>query len=79
MLLHINSLKNKFELPKAFIFNVFHIFLVSETKIDSSFPNSQFRLTGHKMFRHDGDNFGGGLCMYVNESIPVKQLNSHKR
>ena len=30
------------------------------------------------MFRHDRDSFGKGLCMYVNESIPVKQLNSHK-
>ena len=30
------------------------------------------------MFRHDRDSFGGGLCMYVNESIPVKQQNSRK-
>ena len=30
------------------------------------------------MFRHDRESFGGGLFMYVNESIPVKQLNSHK-
>ena len=30
------------------------------------------------MFRHDRDGFGGDLYMYVNESIPVKQLNSHK-
>ena len=30
------------------------------------------------MFRHDRDGFGGDLCMYVNESISVKQLNSHK-
>ena len=54
------------------------MFLVSETKIGSSFPNSQFRLAGYRMFRHDRDSFGGGLCMYVNENIPVKQLNSHK-
>ena len=35
------------------------------------------------MFRHDRDSFGGGqksihLCMYVNKSIHLKQLNSHK-
>ena len=30
------------------------------------------------MFRHDRDSFGGDLCMYVNESIPVNQLNSGK-
>ena len=30
------------------------------------------------MFRYDRDSFGGGLCIYVNESVPVKQLNSRK-
>ena len=30
------------------------------------------------MFRHDRGSFGEGLCMYVNESILVKQLNLHK-
>ena len=30
------------------------------------------------MFKHDRDSFGRGLRIYVNESIPVKQLNSRK-
>ena len=34
--------------------------------------SSQFRLTVCKMFRHDKNSFGGGLCMHANESIPVK-------
>ena len=76
--LNTNSLSNKFGFLKPFIYNTFDIFLVSETKIESSFPNSQFRLVEYRMFRHDRYSFGGGLCMYVNESIPVKQLNSHK-
>ena len=63
---------------KSFIYNTFDIFLVSEAKIDISFPNSQFRLAGYKMFRQDRDSFGGGQCMNVNKSIPVKQLHSHK-
>ena len=75
--LNINYLRNKFELLKHFIYNAFDIFLVSETKIGSSFPNRHFRLAGYRMFRHDRDSFGGGLCMDVNERIPVKQLNSH--
>ena len=70
--LNVNSCRNKFELLKPLIYNAFDIFLVSETKIDSSFPNSQFRLARYRMFRHDRDAFGGGLC------TPVKQLNSHK-
>ena len=60
---NINSLRNKFELLKPFIYNASGIVLVSETKIDSSFPNSQFRLAGFRMFRHDRDSFGGGLCI----------------
>ena len=54
------------------------MFLVSETKIERSFSNSQFRLSGYRMFRHDRDRFGGGLLTYFNESIPVKQVNSPK-
>ena len=76
--LSVNSLRNKFELPKPFIYKAFDIILVSETKIDSSFPHNQFRSTGYRMFRHDTDRFGGSLCMYVNRDFPVKQINSHK-
>ena len=38
--LNINSLRNKFELLKPFIYNALYIFLVLETKMNSSFPNS---------------------------------------
>ena len=41
---NINSLRNKFELLKPFIYNAFDIFLFSETKINNSFPNSSIRL-----------------------------------
>ena len=30
------------------------------------------------MFRHDRHGFTRGIRFYANESIPVKQLNSHK-
>ena len=76
--LNINLLWIKFELLKSFIYNAFDIFLVLENKIDSSFPNRQFRLAVYRMFRHDRYSFGGGLYIYLNESIPVKQLNSHE-
>ena len=46
-LINMNSLRNKFELLKPFIYNAFDIYLVSETKIDSSFPNSPFSLAGY--------------------------------
>ena len=53
--LNINSLRNKFDLLKPIIYYAFDIFLVSETKIDSSFPDNQFPLAGYRIFKHEID------------------------
>ena len=50
--ININSLRNKFESIKPISPN-FDIFLVSETKLDESFPNKQFYISGYRMFRQD--------------------------
>ena len=44
--LNINSVRNKFELLKSFIYNAFDIFLVSEVKIDSSYQMVSSVLVG---------------------------------
>ena len=59
----------------ADIISNFSIFLISESKLDSSFPNSQFKINGYKIFRCDQDRYGGSLLLYVNEEIPCKILN----
>ena len=48
--------------------------LISETKIDESFPKQQFKINGYKTIRRDGDSFGVGLIFYINEQIPSKVL-----
>ena len=53
----------------------FSIFLISELKLDSSFPNSQFKINGYNFFRRDRNRYSGGLLLYVNEEIPCKILN----
>ena len=63
---------------KNIIEDTFDIFLISETKIDNSFPNSHFSLNGYRMLRRVRNCFGGGLCLYVKDSIASKQLNSYK-
>ena len=63
--LNINSLRNKFESIKPIISPNLDIFLVSETKLDESFPNNQFSISGYRMFRQDRNCFGGGLSIYV--------------
>ena len=75
--LNINSLRNKFESLKSIISPIFDIFLVSETKIDESFPKTQFSINGYRMFRKDRNRFGGGLCVYVRENIASSQLCLH--
>ena len=75
--LNINSLRNKFESIEPIISSNFDIFLVSETKLDESFPNNQFSISGYRMFRQGRNRFGVGLCIYVNQNIASKQLNLH--
>ena len=48
--LKINSIRNKFEMIAETITN-FDVFLISESKIDSTFPNMQFKINkNYKMF-----------------------------
>ena len=54
------------------------IFLISETKIDESFPTSQFSVEGfRKPLRRDRKIGAGGLLLYVNENFPAKELSNH--
>ena len=54
----------------------FDIFLISETKIENSFPNAQFEIKGYKSFRKDRETFGGGLLFYVNEKLNCRSLKT---
>ena len=57
------------------IISNFSIFLISESKLDSSFPNSQFKINGYKMFRCDRNRYSEAFLLYVNEEIKCKMLN----
>ena len=44
------------------------ILMISETKIDSSFPISRFTMTGYSIpFRFDRTSLGGGILLFVRE------------
>ena len=51
--LNINSLRNKREFLEPLIRNHFDVFLVSEAKLDSNFPGSEFRIPGYRLFRKE--------------------------
>ena len=51
--------------------------MISEAKIDSSFPSVQFHLEGYSTpYRLDRNANGGGILLYVREDIPLNLLNT---
>ena len=52
----------------------FDIFLESESKLDSSFPDSQFPITDYHIVRKDQNKNGGRILFYINEEIPFKVI-----
>ena len=54
------------------------IFLISETKLDSSFPSGQLIIKDYSTpFRLDRNKKGVGLLLYVRDDIPCKILNEY--
>ena len=72
--LNINSLRNKFEALKCIIKDNLDIFVLSETKLDDTFPKTQFSLDGYNHFRFDKNSTSGGLIIFIREDIPCKIL-----
>ena len=73
--LSINSVRNKFEMLKEVVGNKIDILLISETKLDDTFPLNQFILEGFTPpYSLDRTMHGGGLMLFVREDIPSKLL-----
>ena len=74
--LNIDSLRNKFESTADVIQETSDIFVLSETKIDESFPGKQFCLNNFIISRKDRNRYGGRIMFYVNENLPCKSLTT---
>ena len=73
--LNINSIRNKFDSLFFMIEDNADILLISETKLDDSFPSGQFKICGFSMpYRYDRNSMGGGLLLYIRDHIPTKLL-----
>ena len=69
--LNINYLRNKFELLTYQIKD--NIDMIYETKLDESFPTSQFFMNGFSCPHRLGRNCkGGGILLYIREDLPLK-------
>ena len=74
MLGHLNVIRIKFESIVDVIQGTFDIFVLSETKIDESFPDKQFCLNNFRIFRKDRNRYGRGITFYVNENLQCKHV-----
>ena len=81
--LNINSLRNKITDLRVIMKTLsLNYLILSETKIDESFPTSQFNIEGYEIrARRDRDKFGGGgggLIEFVLRGIICKRLRDYK-
>ena len=77
--INIDSIRNKIEQLKPILSNSLDVITIAETKIDDTFPTSQFVIEDYmKPFRYDRGRYGGGLLVYVKEGLPAKQLYTYK-
>ena len=77
--LNINSIQNKFEELAGLIKDSrTQLMIVSESKIDSSYPNSQFSIPGFVLYRNDRKKGGGGILAYVSSELTCKRIKLAK-
>ena len=78
LLLHILLIAESTSAPKYYSRSV-DILVITETKLDDTFPLGQFYVDGFTMpYRLDRNRNGGGVIIYVREDIPSKILKKHK-
>ena len=69
--MNINSIRKESELLSEQIIGNVDILIISETKIDDSFPIGQFLIEGFcAPYRLDRNSKGRGILFYVREDIP---------
>ena len=74
----MNSIRNKFEILKTMLSEVLDVLMITEIKLDDSFPEQQFHIEGFNIpFRLDRNRHGGGLLLYVRNNINAVFLKSY--
>ena len=77
--LNINSIRNKFELLSEQVRGNVDVLMVSETKVDDSFPIGNFIIHSFSPpYRLGRVSKGGGIMLYIREDIPSNLLATDK-
>ena len=73
--LNINSIRHKIYLLQHMTEDNIDILVISETKIDNSFPENQFSMDLYNLaYRLERTQDGGGLLVYFRTGIPSRKL-----
>ena len=76
--LNINSLPIKFAQLQEIVLKYGDTLILTENKLDDSFPTSQFIVDGFSMpYQQDRNRNGGGIMIYIRDDIPSKLLLKH--
>ena len=74
IILHVGT-NNAANLATCDIKNKIDVFLLSETKIDETFPLKQFLILGFaKPLRLDRNSRGGGIMLFIRNNISFRLL-----
>ena len=69
---------HKFDHLRAMIEGKDDILVVTETKLDSTFPTNKFYINGFtKPYRRNRNRNGRGVLIYIREDVPSKELDNH--
>ena len=72
---NINSIRNKFNEIEYLLKGKVDVLTIAESKIDSSFPESQFLMQGYsKPYKLDVSINSGGLLVFVNNNIYPQEI-----
>ena len=75
--LNINSLRDKFEFLIFQTKDNIDVLMISETKLDQSFPTNQFIINGFSApFRLDRNDKSGGIILYIRENILSRPVST---
>ena len=73
--LNFDSLRNKLKQLSTMINGNIDIFMITETKLDETFPAVQFSLQGFfDPYQFERNRNGGGIMLYIREDIPSRLI-----
>ena len=74
--LNINSIRNKFDQLSDMIKGHIDVLMISESKLDNSFPDGQFLIERYSApFRQDQNKPCGSIMLFVHIDIPANLLS----